>query len=269
MIFVSPFTPLFFQPSTDVFGADSHYCQLFAPTDIIVIEVIGVENTDSVSLSLVNARTRASSALSVETWVMNESYTLYYCSLTGLAEGMYYVTMNNLVSETFCVTTDAFQLSRTTLIEYSMRDNRQRQDGVFVINGTQQYFQWRAPGGFKDDGWQFGVDNEQFDTLDTQVAEVFSGDIVQKQFTLGNAEGCPVWYAALLNRIMSCSFVIIGGDRYVRAGTATPEQTQSIVGRKSFIYKQLMRKVDYYDDDMVVRIAEGDIRTALLNVRVV
>ena len=267
MIFVSPFTPLFFQPSTDPFGADSHYCQLFSPTDIIVIEVIGVENSDSVSIRLVNARTGASSSQTVSTWEMNDSYTLYYCLLSGLAEGMYYVTVNGMESEPFSVTSDAFQLSRTTLIEYSMRDNRQRQDGVFVIDGSQQYFQWRAPGGFKDDGWQFGVDNEQFNTLDTQVAEVFSGDIVQKQFTLGNAEGCPVWYAALLNRIMSCSYVIIDGDRYVRAGTATPEQTQSIVGRKSFIYKQLMRKVDYYDDDMVVRIAEGDIRTALLNIR--
>lgn len=40
MIKISPFTPLFFSPSSDKFGAESRYIQLFAPTDNIFIEVI-------------------------------------------------------------------------------------------------------------------------------------------------------------------------------------------------------------------------------------
>lgn len=271
MIFVSPFTPLFFSPSTDIYGADSHYLQLFSPSDIIFIEVIGVDNTDPVNVTLNYLDIGTSSVQVMNTWIMNEHYTLHYCFITGTDEGKYSVTVNGAESEPFLVTSDDELLDRTTLIEYSMRDNRQRQDGVFVINGVQQFFQFRAPGGFKDDGWQFGVDNEQFNTLESQVAEVFSADIVQKQFTLGNAEGCPVWYASLLNRIMSCSYIIIGDERYVRAGTSTPEQTQSIVGKKAFIFKQLMQKVDYYDDNMAwrrddynvnmaVRIANDDLR---------
>ena len=37
---ISPFTPLFFSPSTDKFGAKSKYVQLFARTDRIFVELI-------------------------------------------------------------------------------------------------------------------------------------------------------------------------------------------------------------------------------------
>lgn len=40
MFKISPFTPLFFNPSDDIFGIQSKYVQKFAPSDQIFIEVI-------------------------------------------------------------------------------------------------------------------------------------------------------------------------------------------------------------------------------------
>ena len=57
-------------------------------------------------------------------------------------------------------------------------------------------------------------------TTDEDVVDLYSSESTQKAFTLGNAEGCPVWYAEMLNRIMSCTYVYFDSERYVRKDTA-------------------------------------------------
>ena len=40
MYIVSPFTPIFFKPSTDMCRASGKYMQIFAPSDEVMIQVI-------------------------------------------------------------------------------------------------------------------------------------------------------------------------------------------------------------------------------------
>lgn len=256
MYFVSPYTPLFFNPSRDSYGADSHYCQVFATTDEILLEIIAIDNSVTIAATLNDKVSGNHTTIPLQLWEMNEHCRLYYATLSGvddgsddvgksivvLNEGMYSVTFDGVESEPFVITSDARCLERTTLIQYANRDNRSRMDVVSVIGDTQRFFDWRVPGGFKDDNWTFGVNNEQFNSLDNNIVEVYSEEVLQKQFTLGWGAGVPVWYGAMLNRIMSCSYVYFDGDRFSRVGNNTPEQTQSVVGRKSYIFKQLVQE---------------------------
>ena len=192
---ISPFTPLFFNPSDDLFGIRSKYIQKFAPTDQIFIEIIAFSEKDEPVGSVVNAITGTRISKTWNSWKMNDSIVLYYCVVTGLANGYYEFELNGKSSELFEVTDDERKLSRTTLIQYSMRDNKQRTDCVFIIEGKQYLFDFRVPGGFKDSGWGFGVTNEQFVSTEEDVFDLYSSENTIKTFTLGNAEGCPVWYA--------------------------------------------------------------------------
>ena len=247
MYAVSSFTPLFFNPTTDRFGAGSKYMQIFAYSDQILIEVIAISEYRTITGKLHNLVNGTIIELKWNIWSMNDTTTLYYYVLTGLDNGYYTVELNGIVSEIFRVTNDAHELSGTTLIQYSMNDNRQRKDGVFWIAGKQYFFDWRVPGGFKDTDWIFGVNNEQFTTTDEDVVDLFSNESTQRSFTLGNAAGCPVWFADLLNRIMSCSYVYFDGQRYVRKDSSVPEMTQELENIKSYIFKILLQEVKYID----------------------
>ena len=247
MYAVSSFTPLFFNPTTDRFGAGSKYMQIFASSDQILIEVIAISEYRTITGKLYNLVNGTMIELKWNIWSMNDTTTLYYYVLTGIDNGYYTVELNGIVSEIFRVTNDAHELSGTTLIQYSMNDNRQRKDGVFWIAGKQYFFDWRVPGGFKDTDWIFGVNNEQFTTTDEDVVDLFSNESTQRSFTLGNAAGCPVWFADLLNRIMSCSYVYFDGQRYVRKDSSVPEMTQELENIKSYIFKILLQEVKYID----------------------
>ena len=58
------------------------------------------------------------------------------------------------------------ELSETSLIQYSMKDNKQRLDAVWWIDGMQYFLIFAFLVVSKDNGWTFGVDNEQFVTSD-------------------------------------------------------------------------------------------------------
>ena len=88
-----------------------------------------------------------------------------------------------------------------------------------------------------DDNWVFGVNNEQFTTYDNNLSEIYALETTQKTFTLGNAQGCPVWFGELLNRILCCTYVYFEGERFIRADANVPEMSQPIEGYKSYIFK--------------------------------
>lgn len=240
---ISPFTPLFFSPSTDKFGAKSKYQQKFASTDRIFIEVLTATNETTPELQIHNLITSEKTSLVLSVWQMNEDKILYFYTVTGLESGYYEIVINDLVSEPFKVTNDKNELAETTLIQYSMKDNKQRLDAIFWIDGMQYFIDFRVPGGFKDGGWSFGVDNEQFVTSDEDVVELFSHEYTTQIFTLGNAMGCPVWFAELLNRILCCTYVYFDGVRYARKESNVPELNQQIEGLKSFVFQQMLQKV--------------------------
>lgn len=261
MFIVSPFTPLFFNPSKDIFGACSKYVQIFAPTDQIFVEVITVSEINAITGKIIDLSNNSIKNIDWKVWSMNSTDKLYYHVISNLPEGCYLVEVNEMRSEPFRITKDESELNKTTLIQYSMKDNKQRKDGVFWISETQYFFDFRAPGGFKDDNWVFAVANEQFTTADDEIAEVYSMEYTQKQFTLGNAQGCPIWYGDLLNKILSCSYVYFDGERYVRKDASVPEITQEIETTKSYIFKILLQRtqiIDYVESENRIKIRRVD-----------
>lgn len=249
MIKISPFTPLFFSPSSDKFGAESRYIQLFAPTDNIFIEVITTTEYKMNGL-LKNHVDGTSKEIEFQSFSLKDGSTVFHSTITGMAPGYYSISVGDQECNVFKVTDDEHELDKTTLIRYSMRSNKQRNDCIFWNGEEQFYFEFRAPGGFKDDDWTFAVNNEQFEISNGNIVELFAVESTQKKFTLGNAEGCPVWFAEHLNRILCCSNVYFNGVRFVRKGNSVPEMTQEIVSLKSYIFKvSLQGMVDNIDVD--------------------
>lgn len=249
MIKISPFTPLFFSPSSDVFGAESKYVQLFSPVDSILIQVLTTTEY-KMDGCLKNHVDGSIHDIGFQSFSLKDASTVFHSTITGLAPGYYSVSIGEQESNVFKITDDEKELSKTTLIRYSMRSNKQRNDCVFWNEEDQFFFEFRAPGGFKDDDWTFAVNNEQFEIANGNIVELFAVESTQKKFTLGNAEGCPVWFAEHLNRILCCSNVYFNGTRFVRKGNSVPEMTQEIVSLKSYIFKvSLQGMVDNIDVD--------------------
>lgn len=261
---ISPFTPLFFSPSTDKFGARSKYVQLFARTDRIFIELISNMGEQEPVVSINNLLDDTSVTIVLSSWQMNSDEILYFYTISLLPCGYYNVTINGNISEIFKITDDKTELSETTLIQYSMKDNKRRLDTVWWIDGMQYFFDFRVPGGFKDNGWTFGVDNEQFVTSDEDIVELFSHEYTTVLFTLGNAIGCPVWFAELLNRVLCCNYVYFDGIRHARKESNAPELNQQIEGLKSFVFNQMLQKVRTmnpvleWNNQVSIRRGQGD-----------
>lgn len=245
---ISPFTPLHFSEANRSDGMPSRFIQLWAPTDQILVEVIASAGDTAPSASLYDAHT-GSVIGSVEwnEWKMNAEKVVFFTVLTGMSVGHYRLTVGSLTSEEFRVTDDANLLSRTTLVQYRFKDNRQREDVVSVIDHMVYFFDFRVPGGFKDNGWQFGVSNEQFTTQREDIVELFAHDYTMKTFTMGNAIGVPVWYAELLNRLLTCSYVYFNGDRYARSDSEAPQIQTLVDGLDSFVFTQMLRKAQVID----------------------
>lgn len=222
---------------------------MFAPTDNIFIEVITTTEYKMNGL-LKNHVDGTSWEIEFQSFSLKDGSTVFHSTITGLASGYYSISVGDQECNVFKVTDDEHELNKTTLIRYSMRSNKQRNDCIFWNGEEQFYFEFRAPGGFKDDDWTFAVNNEQFEISNGNIVELFAVESTQKKFTLGNAEGCPVWFAEHLNRILCCSNVYFNGVRFVRKGNSVPEMTQEIVSLKSYIFKvSLQGMVDNIDVD--------------------
>lgn len=245
---ISPFTPLHFSEANRSDGMPSRFIQLWAPTDQILVEVIASAGDTAPPASLNDAHTGSViGTVEWNEWKMNADKVVFFTVLTGLSVGHYKLTVGNLTSEEFRVTDDANLLSRTTLVQYRFKDNRQREDVVSVIDHMVYFFDFRVPGGFKDNGWQFGVSNEQFTTQREDIVELFAHDYTMKTFTMGNAIGVPVWYAELLNRLLTCSYVYFNGDRYARSDSEAPQIQTLVDGLDSFVFTQMLRKAQVID----------------------
>ena len=248
MYLVSPMTPIFFSPSTDTTGTECSYMQLFSPSDEIMLQVISRSESRAIVGHLLDLCNGTSVEIPFKIWSMNESDKLHYHIITGLSEGYYAVEINGRESKPFRITANENELENTTLIQYSMKDNRQRQDSVFWISGEQHFFDWRVHGGFKDDNWSFEVDNEQFVDNVYNRYDVFSAETTNKSFTLGSSIGCPIWYGELLNRLMSCTYVYFNGERVVRSEGRVPEIQKVRENKRSYIFRLALSNlmvVDY------------------------
>lgn len=244
---LSPFTPIFFQPRKGHNGAPSRYIQTWAPTDQIMLQFIGVTG-ETPPLTIVHSACDDAAVHTVEysTWQMNTDDVLYFATIQGLSYGCYYIHIDGLGdSELFKVTDNERELAQTTLIQYAMRDNRQRDDAVFLIDSMPTFFDFRVPGGFKDGGWQFGVENEQFVTDSADIIELYGMDSVSKSFTMGEGDGVPIWFGELMNRLLTCTYVYFDGVRYARKESNVPEVTQLDDLLNSFVITQMVQKVTH------------------------
>ena len=118
MYIVSPFTPIFFKPSTDMCRASGKYMQIFAPSDEVMIQVITRSESRPITGKVINIVTGHETVIDWQIWSMNHTDKIYYHVLTALAEGCYRIDINGMVSEPFRITSDTSELSRTTLIQY-------------------------------------------------------------------------------------------------------------------------------------------------------
>lgn len=247
---LSPFTPLNFAESNASDGLHSRYTQVFAPTDQIMIQVVADAEDTAPTGTLYDACTdEVVDTITWNEWEINEDTVIYFHVFCGLSDGFYKLTIEDKTSDVFRVTSDEGILSKTTLLQYANKDNKQRDDVAFVIDGVRYFFDFRVPGGFKDSGWEFGVENEQFTTQYQDVVELYASDYITKTFTMGNSIGVPVWFGALLNRLLTCQFVYINAERYVRDGSSVPSMENLIEGLDSFVFTQQLRKTVRIDAD--------------------
>ena len=240
---VSPFTPLFFiNGKRD--GIASEYMQTFAPTDRILLQILDTKHT----IPDVELRDACSGGLiddvHLNQWQVNDSVWLNFAEIS-LNVGEYKVVipgLSNGTSEPFRITDDADELANTTLIQYSMKNNKQRTDAVFFIDNMQYFFDFRVHGGFKDANWSFGVESEQFTNQQSDIVQLFNLESTQKKFTLGSSQGVPIWYGEMLNRILVCSHVYFDGVKYSRKESGVPEVSAVQDGVNSFVFTQNLQQ---------------------------
>ena len=187
-------------------------------------------------------------------WLMNPTTKLRFIELQGLEDGLYVALIGGIFkSAEFMVSSDKDVLQDTVLIQCSNSDNRQRNDAVFWINGMQRFFDFRIPGGFKDDNWTFAVNNEQFTTNFNDKIDLYGQESTIKALTIGNSEGCPVWFADLVNRMLCCNYVYVDGVRYTRNESDVPEMNCEVEGQKSYIFTQGLQRVMNLDPELEKR----------------
>lgn len=246
---LSPFTPLRFTHHKHD-GIDGRYIQTFAPTDRILVQAICAPSEPVGQWQLYSEPGHvAIGNLEPSKWSFNESSELQFITLSP-APGLYSLVIGGMQSNVFRVTDDGNILRNTTLIQYSMNNNRHRTDTMFFIDGMQMFFDFRVPGGFKDSGWSFSADGEQFVSDKSDIIQLSGIESTQKKFTLGNSEGCPVWFAELLNRLLCCSYVYFDGERYARKDTSVPEMSVLQDGLNSFVFTQNLQRVINIDPEL-------------------
>lgn len=269
---LSPFTPLFFSHHKRD-GIDSKYIQTFATTDEILIELIGGVGDSVVAKVFTEPDHIELYQIHSKSWQINGASKLLFAEVS-LAPGYYSIEISGFgKSNIFRVTDDPLILEKTTLIQYSMNNNRHRKDAVFFIDGMQRFFDFRVPGGFKDSNWTFAVEGEQFITDESDIVQLYGLASTQKKFTLGNSEGCPIWFAEMLNLLLCCTYVYFDGERYARKDTSVPETTVLIEGLNSFVFSQNLQKVVNIDPELTLRhqailrrVDNSDYRLATTNI---
>ena len=241
---ISPFSPIFFLSMPKRTGIESRYVQIFSSSDSFFIQVIRLNDEAVMQCYLHDAATgNVIYNISPVTLSHGSNLKVDTYHFSTLASGRYYIALGSRISEPFLVTSDDHTLKDTVLMQYSPADNRQRADVVALLNGIRQIFSFRVPGGFKDNGWQFAIDNEQFVTDTADIVELYSRESTQKTLTVGDSAGVPIWVGQHLNRILTCRYFYIDGSRYVRFESSVPTKEQSLEGVNSFVFSQTLQEI--------------------------
>lgn len=264
---LSPFNPIRF------FGADEQsicgkdFVQVYCTSDIIMIELIHDHNETVPGLELYECATdELVSRLKWKPYKVNDDKICSIVELTGMEEGVFRFRIGSLESGPVRIRGDD-ETDGTVLLQYAYKDNRMREDVVSRFFGMLRYFEFRLQGGFKDNGWTFHVDNEQFLSQSSDPVELSATDYTDKVLTIGSSSGVPAWVAELVNIIFSCPAVFVDGERHTRAGDSSPEIAGSTDFEKN-VYTMMLREANFIDPvlerrlRLTLRRAPGGLRGA-------
>ena len=243
---ICPFNPLFFVRRSGRMPQQRIFAQIFAATDDIYIQVFRGPDEPSVTGTVIDAGTLAT-VLAIQWSVkpLTSEMVLQHHTITGLPAGCYRLKLNDEVSEPFVITSDESELKDTVLIKYSPASNRVRSDVLPIIDNQRKFFSIRMPGGFKDNGYSFSVDNEQFVTQYSDIVELYSRDSTQVRLTVGYSDGVPIWFGQMLNRLLTCKYVFIDGVRFARFESSVPEKEQVLDNSDRFVFSQTLQEILY------------------------
>lgn len=203
-------------------SCEKDYVQSFAMNDHIMLEVFHGSDEDLEPVEVYSKDTENIIGTFVwKKYFINSSEICSVCKLTGLSAGVYLFMFGVFRSYVRILANE--NLDDTVLIQYACHDNRGRSDILSVFAGNILYFELRIKGGFKDSGWLFHVENNQFTTQLSDIVELNAIDYTDKVLTVGSSSGIPTCVADLLNRILSCQIVFVDGIRYSRSGDALLE----------------------------------------------
>lgn len=243
----SPFNPIHFYKNDAVDnGIVRGYTHIFAPSDYIIFEILhDVEETPG-RLQLSDAQNgELLMDLSWNTYQINADQCVSFYEFRGLNAGEYTLTFGDWISNPICVTDDPEILRNTVLLQYSLSWNEARSDVYAKINGRLRYFEIRLYGGFKDSGWAFSVDNEQFETDNADIVELSAVETTEKDLTIGKSSGYPAWVGEKLSHILACELIFIDGDRYTFVGNKDITEVSNDAADYRFIYTVTMRQAKY------------------------
>lgn len=236
MISIGDVCPLFFKPLKYKYSNAGCFRQVFSLSDNILLQIFC--DNGEIPLAFLNDKIgNISSSIALLTYDVNESVKMYYASLSP-SEGIYTVTIGDNECEEFCVCEN---IGDSILIEYSHKDNNSAFDNIFWIDDVQQMFQFRIIGGFKPDGVDLKVENEQFVNQKQEIIEMYSLPYKTFDFVFGTSRGVPYYIAEFINKLLCLSHVNIDGNLYVREGDSVPEKLDTIGKKQMFIYKVTLR----------------------------
>lgn len=248
---VSPFSPIFFLGARKTDGTECPYVQIFSRADDVALQVIRAsDETKKVPVVVDAISGTQNNAFMSDTYSFGAQRIDHFhfnANDAQLANGYYYVRIGDEESEVFHITDNAYALKDSVLVEYCYGTNRRRLDVLGINGGTRLYFSFRIPGGFKDGGRAYSVDNEQFVTQTADIIEIYSIESIQQTLTIGSNEGAPIWFGDLLNRLLTCKYVYIDKQRYVRYQSSVPEFEQPLATVNSFIFTQKLQKINHIE----------------------
>lgn len=249
---------------SDPLGLHPFYYQRFSTSDAIVLQAIN-DTSANVTVKAKNSVSGAQTSFTPTKVQLPDGSYASTVQITGLAEGLYTVTMSSGV-ETF--SSNEFEvcddhLDETILIEYTNSSNETFTGNAFVIGGNQITFYLRLQGGFKPGGYDPRVEVSTYRTQRQELRVLYSQPYARYQLTIGTANGVPVETVELLNEILSLDTIRIDGVRYVRSEGDVPQKSQSMAASQLFQVTCILERQESYDDEPYIPPTPGTLSAAL------
>lgn len=261
---IGDITPLIFRPAEDDPSATAlRFTQRFGRYDHIAVQAFAnvyashmrIEVKDAITNTLKYTVYGTRKAVGNDTWI-------YYWQLPAMAEGVYYASLEvsnrRILSQEFEVTRFVESDPEWALIEYGGTKNDTPIDAIFVVDDVRVPFLLRLPAGFKPQGWDGSVEVESYRTQRQELRVLYSAPYDKYTLTIGTAAGLPVEYIRLLNKILSCEYVYINGERYCRSEGSVLEKQLVMAGAQMFTASVVLEKQQTLDNYPMEVYQNGD-----------